>query len=275
MAKKRTQPVFAEEQTCFTIMPFGGWFDAYYKDIYVPAIKAAGLIPRRADDLYQPSAIVRDIWSFTNSAKIVLADLSGKNPNVFYELGLAHAIAKPAILVTDKMDDVPFDLRALRVLVYDKNLPDWGKLLGEKITKSIQEIIASPLASVLPVFLDVKDRSPKASITPAEKDILEIKQDVELLKRQLKINPYPEMSILNTLPVGSPLSVLNTANMSALFGKPGEISQNAEANAPLVVRPILGLPIPPRPVPSKHPPPPTRPASSSLAAPKNQNPTPE
>ena len=107
-------------------MPFGGWFDDYYSTVFVPAIEKAGLESRRADDLYRPSTIVSDIWKFTMKAKLVLADLSEKNANVFYELGLAHALAKPVILVVEPMDDVPFDLRALRVLQYDKNDPNWG-----------------------------------------------------------------------------------------------------------------------------------------------------
>ena len=72
------------KETCFTIMPFGGWFDDYYESIYKPAIEKAGLKPRRADDLYRPSTIVNDIWSCTKESKLVLADLTGKNPNVFY-----------------------------------------------------------------------------------------------------------------------------------------------------------------------------------------------
>lgn len=127
-----TKPETKGGDTCFTIMPFGGWFDEYYESIYCPAIEAAGLKPCRADDLYRPSTIVTDIWSYTQSSKLVLADLSGKNPNVFYELGLAHALAKPAILVTEAIDDVPFDLRALRVLEYNKNQPRWGGILQEK-----------------------------------------------------------------------------------------------------------------------------------------------
>src|ERR1041384_2996075 len=84
-----------DRSICFVIMPFGNWSDHYYEEVYVPAIESAGLIARRADDLYRPSAIVNDIWSLTKEARVILADLSGKNPNVFYELGLAHAIARP------------------------------------------------------------------------------------------------------------------------------------------------------------------------------------
>jgi hypothetical protein len=176
---------------CFTIMPFGEWFDYYYENIFCPAIEDAGLVPRRADDLYRPSAIVHDIWALTQSAKMVLADLSGKNPNVFYELGLAHAIAKPAILVTDTIDDVPFDLRALRVLVYNKNEPEWGKLLREKISSSIREILASPLESVLPTFLKVRGDSSRVSVTAAEKEFISIRQDIDLLKRELQGREEP------------------------------------------------------------------------------------
>lgn len=165
-------------------MPFGSWFDDYYESIYVPAIESAGLTPRRADDLYRPSAIVNDIWTMTKEAAIILADLSGKNPNVFYELGLAHALTKPAILVTEAMEDVPFDLRSLRVIVYEKNEPNWGDILGEKIENAIREIVASPLDSVLPTFLKVKET--KKTVSKEEKDLISLRQDMDLIRHQIQ-----------------------------------------------------------------------------------------
>jgi len=171
--------------SCFVIMPFGSYFDNYYTDIYKPAIEAVGLCAKRADDLYRPSTIVQDIWTYTKEAKIVLADLTDKNPNVFYELGLAHSLAKPAILVTNSMTDVPFDLRALRVIEYDKNYPNWGQLLKEKIENSIKETIESPISSVLPAFLDTKDIE-KNKITISEKDFMELRRDYELLKSEIR-----------------------------------------------------------------------------------------
>jgi hypothetical protein len=185
-----------KQDSCFIIMPFGEWFDHYYEKIYIPAIRAVGLIPRRADDLYRPSAIVNDIWSLTKTAKVILADLSGKNPNVFYELGLAHAIAKPAILVASSIDDIPFDLRALRVIIYSKNEPDWGDVLREKIETAINEVLASPLDSVLPTFLKVKESTPPTTVTQAEKELISLKQDMDLIKRELqrKANLLPNLS---------------------------------------------------------------------------------
>jgi hypothetical protein len=171
---------------CFVIMPFGGWLDDYYDKIYRPAIDATGLKPHRADDLYRPSTIVNDIWAYTRQAKLLIADLTGKNPNVFYELGLAHALAKPAILIAEAMEDIPFDLRALRIIVYYKNHPHWGELLQAKLEAAIKEVLKSPQEAVLPAFLQVRESSGTRTVTQREKDIIEIKQELDLLRREVR-----------------------------------------------------------------------------------------
>ena len=176
------------KKSCFIIMPFGGWFDNYHKEIFVPGIEDAGLKAVRADDLYRPGNIVNDIWNYTKQADIVLADLTGKNPNVFYELGLAHAITKPAVLVTSNMEDVPFDLRSLRVLEYDKNLPNWGELLRKKITKAISETLENPEYAIPPTFLEVGKPS-KIKVSEEAKEILQLKRDVESIRREVRSRP--------------------------------------------------------------------------------------
>jgi hypothetical protein len=173
-----------EKEICFTIMPFGGWLDEYYETIYCPAIEAAGLKPRRADDLFRPGTIVTDIWDYTRQAKLLLADLTGKNPNVFYELGLAHALKKPAILVAESMDDIPFDLRALRIIIYDKNAPNWGKILREKIETSLEEVEKAPAGALLPAFLETRSTA-KPAVTPREKEILQLRQELNVLRREV------------------------------------------------------------------------------------------
>lgn len=187
--KKRLDSPSAKPQAhvCFVIMPFGGWLDDYYELIHKPAIEKAKLEPHRADDLYRPSTIVNDIWAYTNRAKLLLADLTGRNPNVFYELGLAHALGKPVILIAESMDDVPFDLRALRVILYDKNAPDWGSVLKEKIAASIREVLASPVSAVLPAFLEPKDSQSKPAISDRERELIEMRQEIELLRHELRL----------------------------------------------------------------------------------------
>jgi hypothetical protein len=178
----------ANQDVCFVIMPFGGWGDDYFEEIYKPAVDSSNLEVHRADDLFRPSTIVHDIWAYTKRAKLLLADLTGRNPNVFYELGLAHALGKPAILIAESMEEVPFDLRALRVIIYDKNAPDWGTILRENIESSIREVLESPVAAVLPTFLESGGGAPKPVVSERDLQFVEMKQEIELLRHELRAN---------------------------------------------------------------------------------------
>lgn len=133
---------------CFVMMPFGGWFDRYYKEIYVPAIKDAGLEPMRADELFSTGSVVEQIWEQIGKARVLLADLTGKNANVFYELGLAHAAKKPVVFTAANVDDVPFDLRHLRVIIYEVQEPEWTAKLRKLITDYLRNTIKEPAKSI-------------------------------------------------------------------------------------------------------------------------------
>ena len=193
--KSSAKPKQTPKDICFVIMPFGGHFDSYYSSIYIPAITDAGLTPIRADDLFRTSMIIKDIWEYTKKAKILLADLSGRNPNVFYELGLAHAIPKPVILVTDSIESVPFDLRHLRVIEYDKNRPNWGDLLKERIQVYIKEVLSSPANAILPPFLEVSDSAERPTVTEVEKEIIQMRQELDLIQRQIQWHPQKRIVI--------------------------------------------------------------------------------
>lgn len=134
--------------TCFVMMPFGGWFDRYYQEVYVPAIKEAGLEPVRADELFSTGSVVEQIWEQITKAKVLLADLTDKNPNVFYELGLAHAAIKPVVFTAARIDDIPFDLRHLRVIVYETREPEWAPKLRKFITEYLRNTIKEPAKSI-------------------------------------------------------------------------------------------------------------------------------
>jgi hypothetical protein len=129
-------------------MPFGDWFDRYFKEIYVPATKDAGFEPLRADELFSAGAVMEQIWTQIRKAKILLADLTGKNPNVFYELGLAHALRKPVVFVAADIEDVPFDVRHLRVVVYDIREPNWSEKLRREITTYLSNTRTDPEKSI-------------------------------------------------------------------------------------------------------------------------------
>jgi len=184
----------ARKESCFIICPFGGWNDAYCDEIFNPAVESAGLEPSRADDLYRPSAIVHDIWEFVKKSRVMLAELTGKNPNVLYELGLAHAIGKPVIMVTQEMDDVPFDLRSLRVITYDVENPDWSTILRDSIKQALQEVLSSPELAVPPAFLRVRKVGRQPSVSPIKRKLLELEQQVDRLRSQERLRYEPRSS---------------------------------------------------------------------------------
>lgn len=167
------KPKEGEAEVCFIIMPYGGPFDRYYENIYAPAVRDAGLEPKRADSIFASGAILADIWHFTKRAKILLADMSGHNPNVFYELGLAHAIAKPVVLVAPSIDDVPFDLRGLRVIPYDKDDESWGSKLRDDIKKALTETLQDIRRAIPPTFLTA---APPTMIPQEEPVMLELRK---------------------------------------------------------------------------------------------------
>lgn len=142
----------AADDTCFVVMPFANPIGAYYDNIYKPAIEKAKLKADRADaDIYGTGKIIDQIWNGITSARVLLAELTNRNANVLYELGLAHALHKPVVLICSKAneDDVPFDLRHVRVIYYDKDDPFWGTKLIEKVAEKILSVMQNPKDAVL------------------------------------------------------------------------------------------------------------------------------
>ena len=110
------------------MMPFASPLGDHYGLIYEPAIKKAGLKAVRADDdIFATGKIIDQVWTGIRAARVLVAELTSRNPNVFYELGLAHALKKPVVLVSSNEADVPFDVRHIRVIYYDVNDPFWGE----------------------------------------------------------------------------------------------------------------------------------------------------
>jgi hypothetical protein len=106
---------------CFVLMPFADSSDlqSVYIDHVRPVIEGLGLRCERADDIHDISGVMQSVWEGINRAGIVIADMTERNPNVFYELGIAHTLGKPVVMITQSMEFVPFDLKHLRCLVYD------------------------------------------------------------------------------------------------------------------------------------------------------------
>jgi hypothetical protein len=132
------------------MMPFASPTGSYYASIYEPAIKKAGLTAVRADtDIFGTGKIIDQIWAGINNARVLVAELTGRNPNVLYELGLAHALRKPVVLVSSNEGDVPFDVRHVRVIYYDVTDPFWGTKLIDKVAENILSALNNPSEAIL------------------------------------------------------------------------------------------------------------------------------
>jgi hypothetical protein len=133
-------------------MPFRDPFNHYYQKLYSPAIRKLGLMPQRGDDGSRPGVVLDQIFTMIRESRVLVADLTGGNPNVFYEVGLAHALGKPVVLVAAALEEIPFDLRHLRRLVYDKDDPAWGSKLVKSLRNSLLELLANEEQAAPPQF---------------------------------------------------------------------------------------------------------------------------
>lgn len=122
----RSVPVISGQ--CCVLMPFGEvWSDRIWNRVLRPLVVDLGLQAVRADDLYGAD-VMEDIWRMILASEFVLADITRRNPNVLYELGLAHAIGKSVVLLTQDSSDIPFDLNRYRHVIYSDDLDGYDRL---------------------------------------------------------------------------------------------------------------------------------------------------
>ena len=102
------------------MMPFDAKFTPVYGALRDAAAEA-GMRCQRADDIWKNEHILDDVLELIWTARVVVADLTDKNANVFYETGIAHTIGRDVVLTTQSIEHVPFDLRSIRALTYYPN----------------------------------------------------------------------------------------------------------------------------------------------------------
>lgn len=123
-----------QEDLVTVMMPFGAGFSPVYEALK-GAATSVGLRCERADEIWQNHAIIDDIVSLIYRAQIVISDLTGRNPNVFYETGIAHALGREVIPIAQNASDVPFDLQHLRYVHYLQNTEGLAALASKLETR--------------------------------------------------------------------------------------------------------------------------------------------
>lgn len=135
-----SRPPRIELDAAACMMPFAATFNDIYNEIS-GACSEAGLNCLRVDEIYNNKSIIDDVIGTIDRARIVICDLTGKNPNVLYETGIAHALGREVIIIAqDISNDVPFDLKHMRCIEYDGTNQAGRHALREKLTRTIKRV---------------------------------------------------------------------------------------------------------------------------------------
>ena len=124
----------------FVLMPFADELREVYDDLIKGALEEAGYDVERADDLDNQRNILRDILTSIDGYDLIVADLTDNNPNVFYELGLAHGLSRPVILLTQSIESVPFDLRSYRIIPYGRDFVAAAEMRAKLLSAARQAL---------------------------------------------------------------------------------------------------------------------------------------
>jgi len=173
-----------DEKKCFLLAPIGyegsevrRRSDGLLRQVIVPAAADTGYTVVRADDISIPGSITAQIIQLTVESPLVIADLSGRNPNVLYELGIRHAARKPVIQIASDSADLPFDIASVRTIIVDlQNLDSVAHArdqLVEAIRYTEQEptVVDSPVSAALDIralqtLQAATERPPTPGVTP-------------------------------------------------------------------------------------------------------------
>jgi len=122
-----------DKEIVFVLTPFNNIFNEVYRTIQSTCMDI-GLKCYRGDEQFLQGDILPHILKLICKSSIVIANIEGRNPNVFYELGIAHALNKNTLLVTKTIENLPIDIKAKRIIIY-RNLKDLRAMLKDELLK--------------------------------------------------------------------------------------------------------------------------------------------
>lgn len=137
-SKDASSLLASSSNLCFVMMPFRPETDHLYHSLIRPAIELNGLVALRADEIAATGSITEQIRVAIQQSRLCVADVSARNPNVLYEVGIAHALGKPTVLLTQEVNDLPADIHQFRYIQYHLDAPEAAK---SSLERSIQHIL--------------------------------------------------------------------------------------------------------------------------------------
>jgi hypothetical protein len=131
------------KDSCLYLGPFGGPFNTIYRDCVVPALESADISVTRAGEIFSTDVTVEEVLKGIVCSSFVVADVSGRNPNVMYEIGMANAVGRLVLVISQSVDDIPFDLRYRRTVIYEPT-PGGCRKLEEDLARTARLISTMP-----------------------------------------------------------------------------------------------------------------------------------
>src|SRR5687767_6115063 len=139
----------------FVLMPFAPELNDVYGLGIRAACEQAGAYCERVDEQVFLESILQRIFNQLAKADLIIADMTGRNPNVFYEVGYAHALGKPVVLLTQRADDIPFDLKHYPHIVYGGSITQLREALEPRVRWHLSntEGRPEPVTQALEIFV--------------------------------------------------------------------------------------------------------------------------
>lgn len=183
----------SERKICFVIAPIGEEesetrkrSDQVLKYIITPAVSACGYEPIRADQISEPGIITSQVIQHIVDDPLVVADLSERNANVFYELSLRHALRKPVVQLIHAKEVIPFDVAATRTIKFDHHDLASAEQAKEEITRQIRAVESNPAEVDTPISSAIELQRLQRSDNPIERSNAEIMEAIQELRHELR-----------------------------------------------------------------------------------------
>jgi len=203
-------------QRCFVLRPFSADYQNVWDLAIKPAIEKVGLDPWDGqEERLGTNVIHKDISGLIWNSRVIVADLTGRNPNVMYELGMAHSAKKPVILVIEESEIPPFDIAHIRYLKYSsKALKELQIQLSERILSTINlgndeapdffpelqaltEDLKREVTYLRSTLVDIE-----VELAPASADLFFNDQLVGTGSRKISVNPQATRNTVSASTVG-------------------------------------------------------------------------
>lgn len=182
----------SDDKECFFIAPIGDdgseireRSDTLMEYIIEEAVSDFDYSVKRADKMDQPGSITSQIIQMTVESDLVIADLTGHNPNVFYELAVRHATGKPCIQLIKSTESIPFDISDLRTIQYGLGVEEADQA-KQQIRSQLESLEDGDTEFDNPISRSAEMRSLRESENPEDKNLAEVLQTMSRLDRKIE-----------------------------------------------------------------------------------------